>query len=108
MGLINNIIFSMSLILIIYFIFIIIKVMIFNRNIKYPPVKSKCPNYFLPEKKMGREFCKARPMYKIYNSKCDIIDTTDMTEAEKCEWSQTCNIYWEGITNKEINNIRIC
>ena len=102
MGLINNIIFSMSLILIIYFIFIIIKMVLFNRNIKYPPVKSQCPNYFMPENKM------ARPVYKIYNSSCDVVDITDMTEAEKCEWSKTCDIYWEGITNKEINNIRLC
>lgn len=108
MGLINNIIFSMSLILIIYFIFIIIKMVLFNRNIKYPPVKSQCPNYFMPENKMGRNFCKARPVYKIYNSSCDVVDITDMTEAEKCEWSKTCDIYWEGITNKEINNIRLC
>ena len=98
----------MSLFLIIYFIFIIIKIFLNNRKIKFPPINAECPNYYIPENKLGRKFCKARPIYKIYNDKCDIIDITNMTELEKCNWSRQCDIYWEGITNKKINNNRLC
>ena len=76
----------MSLILVIYFIFIIIKLN-YNKKVKFPPIDSECPNYYIPENKLGRKFCKARPIYKIYNKNCDIVDITDMTELEKCNWS---------------------
>ena len=76
--------------------------------IKYPPVESKCPNYFIPKTILNREYCKARPIYNIDNEKCRMFDITDLTQKDKCEWSKKCDIYWEGITNKEINNIKLC
>lgn len=104
---INTIVYVMSLILVIYFIFIIIKIY-FNRKIKFPPLDAECPNYYIPENKLGRKFCTAKPIYKIYTENCDMVDVTDMTELEKCNWSRECDVYWEGITNKKINNNRLC
>lgn len=104
---VNTLIYFMSIILIIYFIFLYIKI-ILNRKKKYPPVNAECPNYYTPMNKLGRTFCKVRPIYKKYSNNCDIIDITDMTELEKCNWSRECDIYWEGITNKKINNNNLC
>ena len=98
----------MTMLLILYFIFIIIKIYRNSKNLKFPPIDAECPNYYIPENNFGRKFCKARAIYKIYDTNCDIVDVTDMTELEKCNWSRQCNIYWEGITNKKINNNRLC
>ena len=108
MDLIKKLILILVVILIIYYIFITIKIILNNRNIKYPPVESKCPNYFIPKNILNRVVCEARPIYDINNINCESVDITDLSQEEKCEWSKLCNIYWEGITNKEINNNSLC
>lgn len=105
---INSIVYLMTLFLVLYFIFITYKIYSKKRKIKFPPIDAECPNYYIPKNKLGRKICIAKPMYKIYDKNCDMVDVTDMTELEKCNWSRACDIYWEGITNKKINNNNLC
>jgi len=107
MKLITNIIYLLFLLLFIFFIYLIIKIYLNKGILKNPPIPSMCPNYYIPKNIMGRKICKARHIYNV-NENCEKVDITNLTQEDKCKWSKDCDVYWEGITNKKINNIHLC
>ena len=64
---INSIVYVMTLLLVLYFIFITYKIYSKKRKIKFPPIDAECPNYYIPKNKLGRKICIAKPIYKIYD-----------------------------------------
>lgn len=75
---------------------------------KWPPVVSKCPDYWIEttvgdesicknEKNLGSTNCPAEVNMDTfkYNSKLLAGD-----DCQKAKWARSCNLTWDGITNK--------
>lgn len=81
------------------------------KNKKWPPVVSKCPDYWVLRKdengeenicrnikNLGRSECSKEIKLDtfLYNSKLIADDN-----CTKAQWARSCDLTWDGITNKE-------
>ena len=92
-----------SIILIIMLIIIGIALYQVQKNLKFPPVISKCPDYWVMKDKVcnnpkhlgtcgdTKDF--NTNFYKGHNSNC-----------LKSKWAERCELTWQGLTN----NAKIC
>ena len=71
-----------------------------SRNgLAFPPELSNCPDYYVMKENNGKDMC--------YNAKGLGNDSPDClwgtfgtTKRDKKEWSESCGVTWDGITNR--------
>ena len=98
MGFKNIVILVASIILIIMLIIIGIILYRLQKNLKFPPVISKCPDYWELNKKIcynpkhlgtcGNQKNFNTDFYKGHDGRC-----------MKSKWAERCELTWQGITN---------
>lgn len=79
-----------------------------NKNVKFPPVVSSCPDYW---KNIGNNECENIQNLGTITSSCSSIPSTmnfsiapftgSEADCEKKTWANNCGITWDGITNNK-------
>ena len=83
--------------------------------VPYPPWVSPCPDYW---SNVGGNKCQKTPAAVNGLSSCtqipnvspslqypnaageSTVDFTNVSNLDKCNWANSCNVYWEGISDK--------
>jgi hypothetical protein len=98
----------------IYIISLILNALLNKKTYAWPPWVGKCPDYWTTSTdSSGQTICtKSISNPNGLDTKCDplmdkyvgdtnnIINMTNITDTDKCNWSKNCNISWENIDNK--------
>ena len=107
-----------TIILIIILIIVGMFMYYLSYNAIYPPVISECPDYWdVVKDSNDRVICenklKINPKAASNTDSCNRVDpvnftgpTTDDTVCNKYNWSRTCNVVWDGITNSNAKCIK--
>ena len=78
-----------------------------NKNVKFPPWPSKCPDYWQVINSSADNLrCKNINKIGICNLKGDLIKSFDDAvysgskgDYYKCSWANQCRVPWEGVDN---------
>lgn len=77
---------------------------------KWPPSVSKCPDYWIEnetssgdticvnDKNLGKDTCPTQVNFQTFSQNSRLLADDD---CEKAKWAKSCNLTWDGITNKE-------
>lgn len=115
----NVILATAGVLVLIYIIALIASSLSSRPEYKWPPWKSKCPDYWSTSKdSSGNIICtKSQQNPNGLNQRCapfstntsngfyvgsgsNIINMSGATRSDKCAWSKQCNVIWENIDNK--------
>ena len=115
----NVILATAGILVLIYIIALIVSSLSSRPEYNWPPWKSKCPDYWSTSKdSSGNIICtKSRENPNGINSRCapfstnssngyyvgsgsNIINMTNASQQDKCNWAKECNVIWENVDNK--------
>lgn len=72
-----------------------------RKNAIYPPVLAECPDYW---RSTADGECHRGTTYNRGRCLDDVVDFSSMSDCQKYEWSNDCQLTWDGISN----NPEIC